>query len=54
MTVLKVKVLDKENLPLPLFAKEGIYLPLVKGGRRDFINNFSLIKISTIIMEMVK
>jgi hypothetical protein len=34
--VTKLKVHEKENLPLPLFAKEGIYLPLVKGGKEGF------------------
>ena len=31
------KTYTSENLPSPLFAKEGKFLPLVKGGRRDLI-----------------
>ena len=29
-----------ENLPSPLFAKEGLFLPLEKGGREGFYKNF--------------
>ena len=29
-----------ENLPPPLFIKEGLFLPLEKGGREGFYKNF--------------
>jgi hypothetical protein len=28
------------NLPLPLFVKEGVCLPLIKGGEEGFYKNF--------------
>jgi hypothetical protein len=29
-----------ENLPPPLFVKEGLFLPLEKGGREGFYKKF--------------
>jgi hypothetical protein len=31
------KTYSSENLPSPLFSKEGEFLPLAKGGKEGFI-----------------
>jgi len=39
-TITKESIIEKtyssENLPQPLFAKEGEFLPFVKGGKEGF------------------